>query len=105
MKKNQIVFQLPEDFFASFDDLIKFEDNFIAALPKTHDFDGHDIGSGTINFFIYTDSPEAVMRVFRKYLGTNKVEKKLRVAYRPTKGKTFTNVWPKRDTREFKYSY
>ena len=105
MKKYQVVIQFPEDFFSDFDKMVEFEEKIINALPRTHDFDGHDIGSGTINFFIFSNSPNAVLTNFRKYLGTNKVEKKVRIAFRETEDEDFENLWPKKDNREFKYHY
>jgi hypothetical protein len=105
MKRYQLVVQLPDDFFPTFDDMVAFEDRLIASMPRTCEVDGHDIGSGTINFFIYTDAPLAAHRTFRRYLGTNAVEKRLRIAYRPTRGATFTNLWPRRDPRPFEYFY
>jgi hypothetical protein len=104
-KKYQLVIQFPEDFFESHAAMIAFEDKLIAAMPKTVDVDGHDIGSGTINFFLYTDAPKAAHATFRKYLGTNAVERKLRIAYRSVRGETFTNLWPRRDPRPFAYWY
>jgi len=104
-KKFQLVIQFPEDFFGSFDAMMEFEERLIRSMPKTCDVDGHDIGAGTINFFVYTSSPEAAHLTFRKYLGTNKVENKLRIAYRPANGSTFTTLWPRRDPRPFDYSY
>ena len=105
MKKYQVVLQLPESFFSAFDEVVAFENRLIDSLPRTHDVDGHDIGSGTVNFFVYSDSPRAVFQNFRKYMGTNRVEKKLRVAFRPVDGEEYENIWPKRDLREFKISY
>jgi hypothetical protein len=108
MKKTvryQLVFQFPETFFETHDDLVAFEDKLIASMPKTCCVDGHDIGSGTINFFVFTDSPLAAHKHFRKYLGTNKVEKNLRVSYREVEGEAFTNLWPFRDTRPFDVEY
>lgn len=72
MKKTvryQLVFQFPETFFETHDDLVAFEDKLIASMPKTCCVDGHDIGSGTINFFVFTDSPLAAHKHFRKYSG------------------------------------
>lgn len=105
MKTYQVVLQLPESFFASFDEIIAFEQKLEESLPATHDVDGNDVGSGTVNFFVYTESPQAVLRNFRKYMGTNKVEKKLRMAVRRTDGDEFENLWPKRDTRPFDLFY
>lgn len=101
----QVIFQFPEKFFGTHDELVAFEERLIASLPKTCDVDGHDIGSGTINFFVYTDSPLAAHKQFRKYLGTNKVEKNLRVSYREVVGEAYTNLWPFRDPRPFEISY
>ena len=101
----QVIFQFPETFFATHNDLVAFEDKLIASMPKTCDVDGYDLGSGTTNFFVYTDSPLAALKHFRKYLGTNKVEKNLRVSYREADGDAFTNLWPFRDPRPFEIIY
>ncbi len=63
-------------------------------MAKTCEVDGHDVGSGTTNFFVYTDHPLAAHSQFRKYLGTNKVEKNLRVSYRDVNGDAFINLCP-----------
>ncbi|MDM5065599.1 hypothetical protein OB934_22870 [Aeromonas salmonicida] len=105
MKAYQLVIQFPQDFFTSFDAMVGFEEKLIASMPKTCDVDGHDVGSGTINFFIYTNYPGAAHRAFRRYLSTNAVERKLRIAYRSVEGDEFTNMWPRRDPRPFKYMY
>ncbi|MEH6460208.1 hypothetical protein [Chitinimonas sp. JJ19] len=101
----QLVIQFPQDFFPSFDAMVEFEDKLHACMPKTCKVDGHDTGSGTINFFIYTMYPEAAHRTFRKYLGTRAVEQTLRIAYRATDSDEFINLWPRRDPRPFKYMY
>ena len=101
----QVIFQFPEAFFATHTDLVSFEDMLMASMPKTCDVDGHDVGSGTTNFFVYTNSPLAALKHFRKYLGTNKVEKNLRVSYRDVDGDAFTNLWPFRDPRPFELVY
>jgi hypothetical protein len=100
-----VVFQLPENFFASIDDMHAFEQKMMNSWPKTCQHDGHDIGNGSINFFVFTAFPQAAFLAFRKYLGTNKVEKKLRVAYRLRDGVEYTNIWPKRDVRPFALIY
>ena len=105
MKSFQLVVQFPEFFFGTLDAMCAFEDKLIACLPRTCDVDGHDAGSGTINFFIYTNAPEAAFRIFRKHLGTRKVEDKLRVAYRLVEKDQFITLWPRRDPRTFRYWY
>lgn len=101
----QVIFQFPETFFDTHDELVAFEDKFIASMPNTCHADGHDIGSGTTNFFVLTNSPLAALKHFRSHLGTNKVENNLRVSYREVGGEAYTNLWPFRDPRPFGIFY
>ncbi|MFT3699961.1 MAG: hypothetical protein QM831_42850 [Kofleriaceae bacterium] len=101
----QLVIQLPDDYFATHDELVAFEQRLIATLPKTCDVDGYDIGSGTCNFFIFTAYPVAAYKTFRSRIATRALERRLRIAYRDVKRETFTNLWPRRDPREFKIMY
>lgn len=103
--KYQVIFQFPESFFPTPNDLLAFEQKLSDSLPNTCDVDGYDTGSGTTNFFVYTNSPLAAFNQFRKYLGTNKVEKSLRVSYRDVDGDSYTNLWPFRDNRPFDLHY
>lgn len=103
--KFQVIFQFPESFFTTHEDLLAFEQKLSDSLPNTCEVDGYDTGSGTTNFFFYTNSPLAAFNQFRKYLGTNKVEKSLRVSYRDVDGETYTNLWPFRDDRPFDLHY
>lgn len=105
MVRYQLIFQFPDTFFETHNDLVAFEDKMIALMPRTCDVDGHDIGSGTINFFVLTDSPLAAFKHFRKYLGRNKVMKNLRVSYREADGEAYINLWPFRDPRPFAVEY
>jgi len=100
-----LIIQFPESFFDLLEDVTDFEKAIYEAMPRTCEVDGFDIGSGTVNFFVFTDSPLAAVKHFRKHLGTNKVEKNLRVSYREVDGDTYTNLWPFRDSRPFDMSY
>ena len=101
----QLVIQFPETFFASHDDLVAFEERLTNSLPRSCTVDGYDTGSGTTNFFVYTNAPLSAFKNFRKYLGTNRVEKSLRVSYREVDGEQYTNLWPFRDPRPFEIIY
>ncbi len=103
-RKYQLVVQFAGDFFPSFDAMVAFEDDLIATLPTSHVVDGHDIGSGTTNFFILTDFPVAAYRAVRRRT-TRAMERRMRIAYRPAREDTFTNLWPRRDPRPFDYEY
>jgi hypothetical protein len=101
----QIVLQFPDSFFADTPAILAFEEKLSSSMPRTQTYDGYDTGSGTTNFIIYSNTPNAVLANFRKYLGTNKVEKKVRIAYRSVDADVWTSLWPKRDTRTFDYRY
>jgi len=101
----QVVVQFPETFFASSAEIEAFGQKLSESMPRTHSYDGFDAGSGTVNYFICSNTPNAVLANFRKYLGTNKVEKKVRIAHREVQGEEFTVIWPKRDDRPFDYDY
>ncbi len=101
----QVVFQFPEAFFATLEELLAFESKLSESMPRSCEVDGYDTGSGTTNFFVYTDSPLSAFKHFRKYLGTNQVEKNLRVSYRDVDADAFTNLWPFRDPRPFDITY
>lgn len=103
LPRYQLVFQLPQTFFPSWDAMIEFEERLISRLHRTCKVDGHDIGSGTINFFVYTRYPEAAFRTFYRHIATNKILGKLRVAYREEDDDTFRILWPRRDQRPFTY--
>ena len=103
-KKFQLVVQLAGDYFRSHAELVAFEDRLISYLPKTHEVDGHDVGSGTTNFFINTDFPLAAYKIIHR-ISTRATERRMRIAHRTRRGSTFTNLWPRRDPRPFKYMY
>lgn len=101
----QVIFQFPQRFFETHEEVLDFENKLSESLPRTCEVDGYDTGSGTTNFFVYTDSPLAALKHFRTRLGTNKVERNLRVSYREVDGDAYTNVWPFRDSRPFDIDY
>ena len=101
----QVVIQFPATFFPDQTSIEAFGERIAECMPRTHEYDGYDTGSGTTNFIIYSNTPNAVLANFRKYIGTNKVEKKVRIAYRSVDADVWTNLWPKRDIRPFEHTY
>lgn len=101
----QVVIQFPATFFPDQASIEAFGERIADCMPRTHEYDGFDEGSGTTNYFLYSNTPNAILTNFRKYLGTNKVERKVRIAYRSVDVDVWTNLWPKRDERLFDYSY
>lgn len=101
----QLVVQFAQRHFPSHTDVVAFEDQLRAILPRTCEVDGHDVGSGTINFFVYTAHPVAAYQTIYRRATTRASQPLLRIAYRATDGEEFTNLWPRRDPRPFQYSY
>lgn len=101
----QVVIQFPATFFPDQTSIEAFGERIAECMPRTHEYDGFDHGSGTTNYFLYSNTPNAILTNFRKYLGTNKVEKKVRIAYRSIDHDIWTNLWPKRDIRPLDHSY
>jgi hypothetical protein len=100
-----LVIQFHETYFAVHDDLVNFEERLRASMPRTCEVDGWDQGSGATNFFVFTNAPLAAHKAFRKFLGTNAVERKVRIAYREATGDQYINLWPFRDDRPFELRY
>jgi hypothetical protein len=101
-----LVIQFSDKHFRDLGEITVFEGRLTAALPRTCKVDGHDIGSGATNFFVFTRSPFAAHRSFRKHLGTRALERRVRVAFR-AEGKNgyWLNLWPFRDARPFALTY
>jgi len=55
--KYQLVLQFPVTENFDFDALIELETKLTFELGSEHDVDGHDFGSGDMNIFIHTNSP------------------------------------------------
>ncbi len=56
--KYQLVLQFPLTENFDFDALIELETKLTFELGSEHDVDGHDFGSGEMNIFIHTNSPD-----------------------------------------------
>lgn len=54
-RKWQLVLQFRSESIESFDRMIELEERLAALIEPEHTWDGHDSGSGTVNFFVFTD--------------------------------------------------
>lgn len=98
--KYQLVIQFPEDLRDGLDLLIKLEDILEANL-ETAEVDGHDIGSGEMNLFIYTDKPEVTFNEIKNlFESENEAVCNMKAAYRDSEKEEFICIWPK-ELREF----
>lgn len=88
----QLVLQFPEELI-NFDKLIKTENDLICVLTEDK-VDGHDIGSGEVNFFIHTDHPEKSFKKLEKYLVDNQLLVCAKVAFRQLDGTEYRVLYP-----------
>jgi hypothetical protein len=99
---HQLVIQFPQSAFPTFDDLVRYEDSLIEVLADRHDVDGHDIGSGEVNFFVFTDDPAAALVTMRGAGdGSLLSHPQVRAAARLVDGEDYRPLWPVGDEREF----
>ena len=61
--QHQLVLQFNGDSFEDYDAMLALEDELIEALGDTADIDGHDIGAGETNIFIFTSAPEQTFQL------------------------------------------
>ncbi|MES2217340.1 MAG: ABC transporter [Pseudomonadota bacterium] len=97
--KYQLVVQLTEDI--GLDKLISIEDLLIQKLSFNTEVDGHDIGMGEMNIFIYTDSPEELLQEILSILKYDPyIYAVIKVAFREVDKDPYTCLWPK-DLKNF----
>lgn len=97
----QLVVQFPQDAFANFDAVVAFEDELISVLADRHEVDGHDIGSGEVNFFVLTDDPAAALSQITEARGDQLRQPLVRAAARPIDSEEYAILWPAGDERPF----
>lgn len=98
--KYQLVIQFAEESIEGFDHLIKIEDLLIDNLEAA-DVDGHDVGSGEMNIFIFTDRPVDTFSHVKKLLAQDiDCLQTMKAAYRDVESEDYNILWPK-DLTEF----
>jgi hypothetical protein len=90
----QLVIQFHPTTGLDFDKLVSIEDALIDELGDSASVDGHDIGSGEFNIFIFTDSPSGSFQRVQKLLQRVKPDGAMNVAYRDADGKGYVILWP-----------
>ncbi|KQV54991.1 MULTISPECIES: hypothetical protein [unclassified Duganella] len=97
----QLVLQVPADSLEGFDALLEFEDRLISELAGAGDVDGHDFGSGEINFFIITANPNLAFERCVDLLSHVGLLHHVVAAYRSLNSDEYSVVWPKTFHGEF----
>jgi hypothetical protein len=97
---HQLVVQFPVSAFWDSDAMVRFEDSLSEVLGDRHSVDGHDVGSGEVNFFVLTDDPRAALAAVQK-VGDPFDHPGTRVAARLVEGEDYELLWPAGDTHPF----
>jgi len=92
--KYQLVLQLPAHSAGDFDRLVALEDQIAKKLGNSHDVDGHDVGSGTMNIFIITKQPVQAFEISKAIFRKKGLLDDLKAAYREENGEEYKVVWP-----------
>lgn len=97
----QLVLQFRGDSLHDFDAMVALEDELIVVLGDSAKVDGHDVGSGETNIFIFTSNPEQTFRQARPVLERRQSLQAVTAAYRRVDGEQFTVIWPECSRMEF----
>jgi hypothetical protein len=97
----QLVLQFHSDSLQDFDEMVALEDELIEQLGDSADVDGHDVGSGETNIFIFTSDPATTFRRARPVLESRRKLQAVTVAYREVEGESYTVIWPVGSKRKF----
>ena len=93
--KYQLVLQWPATSIDDYDRLVEIEETLIAGLFDETAVDGHDSGSGEMNIFILTNSPQSAFNQIESILSSQEYWNDTRAAYREAEGGKYTVLWPK----------
>lgn len=97
--KYVLVIQFPENLEHDLDWLIEIENKLIDTLSDA-EVDGHDIGSGEMNIFIFTNMPAKTFKVIKDILeNSNSVIENAKIAYRDINSSQYFCLWPKELTK------
>ena len=97
----QLVLQFRGSSLEDLDALVALEDSLIGQLAGVAVVDGHDIGSGEANVFIFTSDPMGTFDLVKPVLDRAHLLAAVTAAYRSTEGENYTVVWPKQSTNVF----
>jgi hypothetical protein len=61
--------------------------------------DGHDLGAGEFNIFLFTDDPSGTFRSIQALPETGALSPSMAAAYRPVDGEDYIVLWPPGSTR------
>jgi hypothetical protein len=98
----QLVLQFRGDSLDDLDAMVALEDDLIEEFGDTADVDGHDVGSGETNIFIFTADPTRTFQQAKPVLERRRSLGSVTAAYRRIDGEEFTVIWPEGSTKDFR---
>ena len=98
----QLVFQFRGDALGDLDAAVALEDELIAELGKSAEVDGHDVGSGETNIFVFTSDPAATFHRVKPLLERRDQLESVTAAYREAQGERYTVIWPENSRGDFR---
>ena len=98
----QLVLQFRGDSLDDFDAMVALEEELTEELGDSADVDGHDVGSGETNIFIFTSDPAGTFDSAKPVLARTQRLQAVTAAYRRVDGEQFTVIWPEGSTNEFR---
>jgi hypothetical protein len=100
--KYQLALQFPGRSVADYDTMVALEAALIAALGEAAEVDGHDVGTDTMNLFIFTDNPAATFELVKPLLERYEQLEWVTAAYREVAVDRYTVIWPPDWRKEFR---
>ena len=74
--------------------MIQVEEALISGIGEIAFIDGHDVGSGEVNIFLFTDNPNQAFRKAKSILENRGSMIGLRVAFRERTENDYQIIWP-----------
>lgn len=90
--KYMLILQFPPTLF-TYDELIEFENTLISELKGIAEVDGHDLGTGEVNFFILSDTVNVAFDKIKALLKSEEVNV-LKAAFREIDGEHYHILHP-----------
>ena len=98
----QLVLQFRGDSLVDYDAMIALEDELRSELGDSAEVDGHDVGSGETNIFIFTTDPVQTFHRSKIALERKQCLGAVTAAYRRVDGESYTTIWPVASKKEFR---
>jgi hypothetical protein len=74
--------------------LVTWENMLTQHLAPTVEVDGHDLGSGEFNVFVFPDDPSRTFQKIHELPETKLLSGSMTAAYRPVDGEESVLLWP-----------